>query len=51
MALKFINSDPSTLNLDTLIHIETVLNDFAKYSIKEKFKFVKVRLNKLLNSC
>ncbi len=34
MALKFINSDPSTLNLDTLIHIETVLNDFAKYSIK-----------------
>ena len=34
MALKFLKSDPSTLNLDTLIHIETVLNDFAKYSIK-----------------
>ncbi len=34
MALKFLNSDPSTLNLDTLINIETVLNDFAKYSIK-----------------
>ena len=34
MSLKFINSDSSTLNLDTLINIETVLNDFAKYSIK-----------------
>ena len=34
MALKFLNRDPSTLNLDTLINIETVLNDFAKYSIK-----------------
>ncbi|MBO8204237.1 ATPase, T2SS/T4P/T4SS family [Prochlorococcus marinus] len=34
MALKFLNSDSSTLNLDNLIHIETVLNDFAKNSIK-----------------
>ena len=34
MALKFLNSDYSSLNLDTLIHIESVLNDFAKYSIK-----------------
>ena len=34
MTLKNLNSDPSALNLDTLIHIETVLNDFAKYSIK-----------------
>ena len=35
MAIKILNSDSSTLNLDTLIHIETVLNDFAKYSIKK----------------
>ena len=35
MTLKILNSDTSTLNLDTLIHIETVLNDFAKYSIKK----------------
>jgi len=35
MALKVLNSDPSTLNFDTLIHIENVLNDFAKYSIKK----------------
>ena len=34
MTLKFINSNPYTLNFDTLIQIETVLNDFAKYSIK-----------------
>ena len=34
MALKILNSDPSSLNLDNLIHIETVLNDFAKNSIK-----------------
>ena len=35
MAIKILNSDSSALNLDTLIHIETVLNDFAKYSIKK----------------
>ena len=34
MALKFFKSDPSTLNLDTLIHIENVLHEFYKYSIK-----------------
>ena len=34
MTLKFLNSDSSTLNLDTLIGIETALNDFAKHSIK-----------------
>ena len=34
MALKFLNTDSSSLNLDTLIHIETVLNDFVKYTIK-----------------
>lgn len=35
MALKFLKSESSTLNLETLIHIETLLNDFAKYSIKK----------------
>ena len=35
MSIQILNSESSTLNLDTLIHIETVLNDFAKYSIKK----------------
>ena len=35
MTLRFLNSDDYFLNLDTLIYIENVLNDFAKYSIKK----------------
>ena len=34
MTLKILKGDPSTLNLDTLIHIENVLHEFYKYSIK-----------------
>ena len=30
MVLRILNSDASTLNLDTLIHIESVRNDFRK---------------------
>ena len=30
MVLRILNSDPSSLNLDTLIHIESVRNDFRK---------------------
>ena len=34
MILKFLNSDTSTLNLDSLIQIESVLHDFTKNSLK-----------------
>ena len=30
MVLRILNSDPSSLNLDTLIHIESVRNNFRK---------------------
>ena len=36
MALKFLNSDSSNLNLDSLIQIETILNDFTNTLLKEE---------------